>query len=967
MSFGFDFDDLGEAEADSVVHMPEEETGGGGSKETLLFSNKDAAEWRSWKKWVEAHIADLEEHGKLKPKALGPMLYKMLRGDAKLPFEDVWISTLRVEGGEKIIFKPFDTMYPEVREEEKMVESHDQFFDLETGPAPGETTVDFSAKFKTRYTRMSRYQTDINPKTLGYLTMRWMGVSIQQRSNVFTKAQSMELDKVSEALGYLYPQGLKGGNEKAYGKKPASANAVDLDELIGAVGVGVADTVRDSGGASSSSSSSAGGYTAPSSSPPSEREQILEDALASMEEDSLTSHVDETKEYEEPETKEILANYIQRRDMINQARKARGFPPLSGPPPPAISKLLERTKCFLCKKLGHMKRNCPTLNKKTKSNMFVTTQAPFFGLITCMLFPFDAALEVRSSFNQQINTFRDAVNHIHHGSEVCYGIYSVPDVYDIPTVSTRKANALTALLNRTVFGSNASVFDIHFSQIVGYGIVDTGCARCAGGETALNAHVQYLRSLGYSVREEPSEIRFRFGNGTVNRALGKVYVPVAIGTRSALLVIHKVPGDGPILLSNSVLRAISHGIEYDSNELRLRLGGRAKFSVTGSGHLVLNLTPPPKEQWNSDTRKVIEHDEVSVYALYDHTEENDLDVFEDPISYDLAKDGQVGGGEASLAADEETPDSDECPLQGAGDEAECPETANALATEGREEESGSEPSPVGDSSDEGGENWVERLKDVVQDSSSDTSSESGESNDSELDDLLCQVCPRDKAAEPCEKLYYGSFHVDLGIEMQVGEEAKTTEKELAELNLETDLFRSPTQEDWEEVPDGSRPLFVIDHKEPRRTLLSRHDLPENWWPEKRDEPIEGRISVLEYVGESLDDRFKDTGESNEDVMKAWTGKTILFGREQEQQKPADPSRALAVCADAPVKALSSWYRSRYPRTLPIEHELWGLSRQSHGSTCDRTADHEFQLSPSDDGPHLEPDPGESHRLRSRAS
>ena len=62
-------------------------------------------------------------------------------------------------------------------------------------------------------------------------------------------------------------------------------------------------------------------------------------------------------------------------------------------------------------------------------------------------------------------------------------------------------------------------------------------------------------------------MKFRFGNGSVDYALSVVYVPVSIGERSAIIAIHKVPGQGPILISNLVLRAISHGIDYDSNTL----------------------------------------------------------------------------------------------------------------------------------------------------------------------------------------------------------------------------------------------------------------------------------------------------------------------------------------------------------------------------------------------------------------
>ncbi len=73
--------------------------------------------------------------------------------------------------------------------------------------------------------------------------------------------------------------------------------------------------------------------------------------------------------------------------------------------------------------------------------------------------------------------------------------------------------------------------DIHFSQVVGQAIVDTGFARCVGGETAVNAHIEDLRAMRYRVYETKSDIKLPFGNGSTNLALSKVQIPVRIGER----------------------------------------------------------------------------------------------------------------------------------------------------------------------------------------------------------------------------------------------------------------------------------------------------------------------------------------------------------------------------------------------------------------------------------------------------
>ena len=60
---------------------------------------------------------------------------------------------------------------------------------------------------------------------------------------------------------------------------------------------------------------------------------------------------------EEHEMIALLASHRAQRDVVNRARLARGFPPLSDSP--NVSRLYARTRCHGCKKLGHIRRDCP--------------------------------------------------------------------------------------------------------------------------------------------------------------------------------------------------------------------------------------------------------------------------------------------------------------------------------------------------------------------------------------------------------------------------------------------------------------------------------------------------------------------------------------------------------------------------------------------------------------------------------
>ena len=89
----------------------EEQRNKGETNDRLPFSTKDAREWKDWRKWVEAHIADIED--RVTPKRLRPMLCKRLRGHAKEQFGDVAVSEMKTPGGDHIILDVFENTFPD--------------------------------------------------------------------------------------------------------------------------------------------------------------------------------------------------------------------------------------------------------------------------------------------------------------------------------------------------------------------------------------------------------------------------------------------------------------------------------------------------------------------------------------------------------------------------------------------------------------------------------------------------------------------------------------------------------------------------------------------------------------------------------------------------------------------------------------------------------------------------------------
>ena len=106
---------------------------------------------------------------------------------------------------------------------DKMIFDFDAFFDLMQGMQKGDTPMHFGADFTSKYNNVAAHPvedgkpTSIHAEVLGYLLVRFLGVTKQRRSNILTRAGSMALPKVRESIGFLYADGIGGGGQKAYG------------------------------------------------------------------------------------------------------------------------------------------------------------------------------------------------------------------------------------------------------------------------------------------------------------------------------------------------------------------------------------------------------------------------------------------------------------------------------------------------------------------------------------------------------------------------------------------------------------------------------------------------------------------------------------------------------------------------------------------------------------------------------
>ena len=100
----------------------------------------------------------------------------------------------------------------------------------------------------------------------------------------------------------------------------------------------------------------------------------------------------------------------------------------------------------------------------------------------------------------------------------------------------------------------------------GYGVVDTGCGRGLVGEETLARHQEALRQHGLEVEELTHVAHtFKYGNGSSDKSIKRVQLPVFIKGRKMSMRVHVVPGNVPLLISKRFLKSLGAQIDLAAN------------------------------------------------------------------------------------------------------------------------------------------------------------------------------------------------------------------------------------------------------------------------------------------------------------------------------------------------------------------------------------------------------------------
>ena len=127
-------------------------------------------------------------------------------------------------------------------------------------------------------------------------------------------------------------------------------------------------------------------------------------------------------------------------------------------------------------------------------------------------------------------------------------------------------------------------------ETIGMGILDSGCVDTVCGESWFQIYNESLSlSQRKSIRTEPSNAKYRFGSGPVYICKEKKFIPVHIGSFSAVLGVNIVKCDVPLLISRKSLKIAECTLDFSKDSITL-FGEKVPLYISRTGHYCISLS-----------------------------------------------------------------------------------------------------------------------------------------------------------------------------------------------------------------------------------------------------------------------------------------------------------------------------------------------------------------------------------------
>ena len=402
------------------------------------FDGTEPGVYKRWRRKAELMLLALPST--VDKTKWGPKLCEFVAGEAEELIEHPSIAELCKEDGYKAVLKALDEKYLSRKQEELQKYLKEYFYKCVI--KQGETFRQFGVRLETSYRHLGEHDINLPSEVRGWFLMKKMCLDTTQEALVLTASSgSLKYESIVEAVSKVMPEG----------KCAVAPKAKDVFLLEDGSEFQMQEAVI-----------------------PNVEEETVDEVF-----EAIALHVQEQDgEYED--ALEVFETYTDIRRKMQQQKMARGFKGgatshlhLEGTMQGKLQQIKDRTRCFICLRPGHWKRECPKKdksqskgssggkgqkNEKTKQDGYEAMVADLESANESRVLSMDAArwkeqLEQEAFFteehvNQLDVMFTEAESTIRTGNQLMTALRRDLNLLDHGRPSTqRPANVNDVLLN----------------------------------------------------------------------------------------------------------------------------------------------------------------------------------------------------------------------------------------------------------------------------------------------------------------------------------------------------------------------------------------------------------------------------------------------------------------------------------------------------------------------------------------
>lgn len=544
------------------------------------FTGQDPMSYKLWKRKALLMLASLPTTiGKEK---YGAKLMQFVSGEAESLLETLDIEEIVKEGGEKKVLGILDEKYmPQPRD---LLHSALKTYFYDMVVKPGEPYQQFLARLDTSYRKLKEQDVELNATVRGYMLLKKLRLESREESMILTATKgSMTYKEIVDALRAIFPEG-KGSSSRS--KEVFQA---EVNDPTGALS---ADSDND----------------------------VLEvmEAIA----DEFQGREDD---FDDEEVLEAFESYAEVRKKIVEKKKARGYSSgredpnkwrLTGTMRGKIEVLKSKTRCHLCKKLGHWKRECPSRKgrdqQQAKSSGSNGPAEVHVQEVISLEEEHDGHAEIWEMFRKKSSkatTWKDqgATGVLNSGFADTHASGNRQRLGDMTLRVTEDSNddqespTSEKDFDPDVFQAEEvlSVNEVLIGEVkppIALGqcaVPDTACRRTLVGERTLQLIEEHIGKQGMGIIRKNEKAEFRFGNSETLVSRECAVIPAMIGSRRLLVRASILPGKGrntPLLLSKEFMKSM--GIRLDLREDSVEFSAINEvmpMGITERGHYAIPM------------------------------------------------------------------------------------------------------------------------------------------------------------------------------------------------------------------------------------------------------------------------------------------------------------------------------------------------------------------------------------------